>query len=258
MSASEPVGFNPKSTPHKQAALNKLAPHLLGACASVAHHRGVPCVIADMTAGPGLYEGHEGSPLIFARHMTNLMAAHGYKMRLVCVEQVPERLAALRAVMGMRYSHLPVSYYSSQLEAKNAIQTWSVGLTYWDPTRYNNLNLPLLCAFGKTHDMMDILITRECLATKRMLGWERTATSTLTIQDYLALTGKKRNYLWQYAKHSWWTFGFADNWETRPQEKMGGLVRVDSVEGQRLYARWTAFIDQTDDTQSQQGELPWE
>ncbi len=63
---------------------------------------------------------------------------------------------------------------------------------------------------------------------------------TLMIQDYLALTGKKCNYIMQYAEYNWWALGFADNWVDRPAKKLKGFCNVESEEGKKLYRKWTA------------------
>lgn len=239
MYKNEEVGYNPKSTPPKQEALDSIAGHLLGACATAATNAETVCVIADMCAGPG-YDaaGNEGSPLILARHMNHFITL-GYPMHLVCVEARPERLQALRMALATARPRVPVEFYSDQRTALNRISNHAIGLTYWDPTRYNNLDKDLLSAVGRSHRRMDILLTRECLTTRRMLNAPQ-CIDTLTIEEYLALTGKRCNYVWQYAEHGWWSLGFADNWDKRPKAKMGGLVSVETEEGRRLWNKVTA------------------
>lgn len=237
----EEVGYNIKTTPYKQKALYKLAGSLLGISARVAqkYGHGLPCVIADMTAGPGVYENGEiGSPLIFAQHVRELKQ-RGYSLRLICVEQDIDRLAQLSRVLHERYPDVEknVTYTRDQLAAKNDIPPSSFGLTYWDPTGYFALDQTLLCAFGLTHPHMDILITRQVGAIPRLLGWEKTAPNTLMPEDYLTLARKRCQYSWQYARHDKWSFFFGDNWPGRPRDKMFGMVPLDS--------------------RVRQGELPW-
>jgi hypothetical protein len=237
MAGSDGHGYNHRSTPYKQLALDSMAGFLLGVAAAKARKDGVRCIIADMTAGPGLDPlGRAGSPLILAKHISNLRNT-GFAPVLMCVESDKGHLARLQKIMAEHYPALPVAYFSDQATALGSIPERTVGLTYWDPTKYNNLNKALLMQFGRSHYYMDILITRQCLATKRMrnAGW----LDTLTIEEYLELTGKKCNYIRQYAEYGWWTFGFADNWEGRPPEKMGGLLNVKSKEAEKLSGKWS-------------------
>lgn len=235
------VGFSP-ATQYKQFALNSALGHILGACKEVANKRQVPYVIGDMTAGPGCDpSGLAGSPLIFAEHISG-MIERGLNVHLICVEREREHLDTLRGVLSERYSHVPVEYYSDQASALASVPKNAVGLTYWDPTRYNDLDKVLLSQFGRSHYFMDILITRECLAGYRMQRAAHCA-GTLAIQDYLALTGKRCNYIMPYAKHGWWAFGFADNWVERSGKKLKGFVNVESDEGRMLYSRWTDGIE---------------
>src|SRR5712664_1204832 len=217
------LGYHKDSTPFKQYALNDALGHLLGAGVSVAKKRSY--VVCDMTAGPGLDPmGQAGSPLILARHISD-WTARGHDLRLMCVEREAASLRQLRAVLDERFPALPVLYFADQATALSRIPRDAVGLTYWDTTRYKDLNADLLKSFGRSRYLMDILLTRECLAGYRM---QRAAhcPGTLTIQDYLALTGKRFNYVMQYAKHGWWSLGFADNWKDRPAKKLRGFCNV--------------------------------
>jgi len=228
-----------KATPLKQYALDTTLGHVMGSGVMVAKHHGYTYRILDMTAGPGISAtGELGSPLIIAKHIMQWVA-RGYKITLVCVEWNEATLANLREVMATRFPDLPVKYYTSQAEALATIPQSAIGLTYWDPTQYNHLDIELLSDFGCTHYRMDILLTRECLAGYRMQKAAH-CKGTLTIQDYLALTGKSRNYIMQYAKHGWWSLGFADNWKDRPVQKMKGFVDVNTIEGMRTWSKWTA------------------
>lgn len=261
MAISKGFGYNRRSTPFKQVALNGSLGHLLGSSVAVAKQRKAPCFVCDMTAGPGLDpNGGEGSPLILARHISNVIGKHNYPVTLVCVDWNAETLEQLRALLTERYPELEVQYFADQVAALAQIPTRAVGLTYWDTTRYNDLNAELLTQFGRSHRSMDILITRECLAGYRMQKAAH-CPGTLTIQDYLALTGKQCNYIMQYAKHGWWSLGFADNWRKRPVDKLGNFIDVQSREGRKLYAKWTADLEPEsadDDTGYGQGGLPWE
>lgn len=235
----ERVGYNDLTTPHKQKALYKIAGFLLATSAHIAQKHGVPCVIADMTAGPGVYDNGEiGSPLIFAQHIREL-TQRGYSLRLICTEEHPDRLAQLDRSLSERYPDVAkiTTFARDQLAAKNSIPPSSYGLAYFDPTGYFGLDHTLLCAFGVTHPHMDILITRQVAAIPRVMGWEKTAANTLMPEEYLTLAGKKCQYSWQYARHDKWTFYFGDNWPKRPRDKVVQLVPMGS--------------------QVRQGELPW-
>lgn len=231
------LGWSPKSTPYKQFALDSALGHLLGSSVSVARQRQVPCIVCDMTAGPGCDPHHnDGSPVILARHL-DILRMRGHDVRLICVERKADYLAHLRALMGERFPDLTVDYFTAQAVALATVPRSAVGLTYWDPTRYNDLDRDLLTRFGRSHYYMDILVTRECLAGYRMMRAAH-CPGTLAMQDYLALTGKKRNYIMEYTQYHWWALGFADNWETRPTSKMRSFVDVRSDEGQRLCRKW--------------------
>lgn len=260
MAISRGYGYNRRSTPFKQVALNGAMGHLLGSSVAVAKQRNAPCYVCDMTAGPG-YDpnGSEGSPLILARHISNIISKHNYPVTLVCVDWNHAALEHLQSVLAERYPALTVKYFDAQTTALAHIPTRAVGLTYWDTTRYNDLKTELLAAFGRSHRSMDILITRECLAGYRMQKAAHCA-GTLTIQDYLALTGKQRFYIMQYAKHGWWSLGFADNWQKRPVDKLGNFINVDSKEGRRICQKWTADMEPETPEQPghKQGGLSWE
>lgn len=257
MAVSHEVGYNRHSTPKKQFAFTRAASHLVPSSAAVAAKYGLPCYIIDMTAGPGRDRtGSEGSPLILARLVTDQIEI-GRPVILRCAEQFGDSLAALRAEMASCYPGLAVEYYSDQAKALD-IPTNSAGFTYWDPTRYKDLDAALLASFGRSHRMMDVLITRSCNATKRM----RCAgvPDTLTIFQYLELTGKRKNYIWQYADWDWWSFGFASNWEQRPAGKMGGLYDVTSREARRNYYKLfgeNMSQDEQSATVARQGEIRW-
>lgn len=238
----EPVGYNQRTTPYKQFALDRALGHLLGSSAAVARQRQAPCIVGDMTAGPGHDQsGQPGSPLIIAKHLNNLIE-RGYHPTLICVEQEEDRLEYLHTLLTSRYPNLPVEYFTSQADALTSIPRNAVGLTYWDPTKYTNLDTGLLTRFGNSHYFMDILITRECLATKRMQNAAH-CPGTLTIQEYLALTGKKCNSLLMYAKYNWWTFGFASNWIGRNVRALPEFRDMDSPQAREWYSKWTADVE---------------
>lgn len=232
------VGYNHRSTLRKQFALDGALGHLLGSSVSVARKRGLPCFVCDMTCGPGRDpNGREGSPLILARHLHD-WDARGDHIRLLCVDREKTYLDEVRALLPECYPGLEVEYFSDQATAIERIPLGAVGLTYWDPTRYNDLDRTLLARFGRSHQLMDILITRECLAGYRMLRAPH-VHDTLTIQEYLALTGKRCNYLMQYADWGWWSFGFADNWTDRPANKLRGFYNLRSPDARQVWAKWT-------------------
>ncbi len=232
------VGFNPYSTPNKQAALDGLAGHLLGSVAAIARKYGTNAVVLDMTCGPGSDgTGKPGSPLILAKHVQRLLEM-GLSCNLVCVDRVHAHLETLQATI---HPDLPVRYETSQRVALESLPRNTVGLAYFDPTRYTDLDIDLLRDMGRWFARLDILFTRECLAYYRMKCAAHTRDMALGIEDYLAATGKRCRYVVQYAAYNWWAFGFADNWATRPAEKMrwqaGKLLNVDTPEGRALCDR---------------------
>lgn len=231
------------ATRYKQFALNRNAGHMLGSAVAVARRFGVPCFVCDMTTGRGHdNSGAEGSPLILARHIVRLMEMHQYPITPVFVDHDREAIQQLHAVMDSYFPGLAVEYSYDQSEALESVPNSAYGLTYWDPNGYSQkrdgLDARLLMTFSQSHKYMDVLITRECLAGYRMQCAAH-CKDTLTIQDYLALTGKKRNYILPYADYHWWSLGFADNWVDRPASKMHGWVDVQSTEGPKLFAKWT-------------------
>lgn len=117
MTTLEGVGYNRRTTPYKQFALDGTLGHVLGACVSVAKKRGVPCFVGDMTAGPGVDPvGQDGSPLILAKHI-NALVNRGHQITLVCVDKKKVHLDRLRALMGERYPDLTVEYFPDQAGA---------------------------------------------------------------------------------------------------------------------------------------------
>lgn len=230
-----------ESTRIKQFVFEKASGHLVGAAVMAARNHARPCVVADMTAGRGYYPQTQldGSPLILAKHVA-FFRAHpkvGIGARFLCVEHNRHALAELQRHMSERYPDLPVEYFKDQKAALDTIPSDAYGLTYWDPNGYssprNGLNKELLASFGSTHDHMDILITRACLAGRRVMSAEHCKDNALPIDGYLRLTGKSRFYLLEYATHDWWTFGFASNWEKRPEGKLW-FHPIESEEAQRL------------------------
>lgn len=237
MPVQDGVGQSIRATPYKQFALDGALGHILGTSVSVAQKRSAPCIVCDMTAGPGLWgNGQDGSPLILARHLDG-WRQRGHEVQLICVERNRMLLRHLRTVMQERYPDLSVAYFTKQDDALATVPKSAVGLTYWDPTRYNDLDRDLLASVGRSHYYMDILVTRECLAGYRMMRAAH-CPGTLAMQDYLALTGKKCNYIMEYAKYHWWALGFADNWVTRPARKLRGFCDVRSEAGQLHCRKW--------------------
>lgn len=238
MPVEKGVGYNPHSTPNKQNGLDKLAGHLIGAVAAKAKKDEMEAIVLDMTCGPGYDgDGNIGSPLILAKHV-HMLLSRNLPCRLVCIDREATHLGRLRTAMHKHYPGLQVGYGLSQSEALEVLPANTVGLAYFDPTRYTDLDTNLLSDIGRRFYYMDILFTRECLAGYRMLRARHTKDNTLSIQDYLAATGKKCRYVVQYAKYGWWSFGFADNWEDRPQNKLQWsgvkLVRDDTPQGQAI------------------------
>lgn len=231
------VGYNKNNTPHKQFALNDALRHIGGACCAASRNRDAPIYFGDMTAGPGMdpVQRQDGSPLIIAKHASYFIQ-RGYNVKMFCVERDARLLAHLRECMAMRYPDVPVTYFTDQLTALQSVPRNAGGFTYWDPNGYKELDHELLGQFGRSHYYLDILITRECFAGRRMLC--AGVPGTLVMQEYLALTGKKCNYIMEFARHGWWSLGFADNWAGRPLNKMGGMCNVESAEGRELCRRW--------------------
>ena len=241
MPVTNGVGENPNNTPMKQEALNGLAGHLLGSAAAIARKWGKNAVILDMTCGPGQDgEGHPGSPVILGWHAEQIRMK-GYSPSLVCVDRSHKNIKMLEATMQALYPALPVRYETSQYEALASLPDDTVGLAYFDPTHYTDLDEKLLSDMGHSFTRIDILFTRQCLAYLRMKGAAHTKEWALGIEDYLAATGKRCHYLMQYAKRDWWAFGFADNWVKRPTEKLkwstGKLLSLNTPEGRALCNR---------------------
>lgn len=264
MSEDDGVGYNPRTTPYKQFALQDIAGHLVGSSIAVAKgdekHPPVPCYICDMTAGPGIVRGTDGSPLILAGILSKLIEAFDYPATLICVEREPAMLARLRIAMTVKYPALTVQYFRDQAEALATVPHNAVGLTYWDPNNYSKpkhgLDADLLAQFGRSHYRMDILMTRQCGAFWRMIHAAH-CQNALSPQDYMALTGKRNQYVKMYANWQKWTFCFASNWEGRDVKKLK-MHNVLSREGQRILAIWTPGMEvEPDEPSVQQGEFSW-
>lgn len=245
-----------RATPLKQLALREVLPHLIGSSVAVYVKSiqgprkwggtGWPPYFADMTCGPGIVNGESGSPLIMAEFIHQELC-RGIPVRFVCVDRNPKYTDSTKAAIRDRFpSLLPhTQFFQNQREAISSIPRSAVGLSYWDPSRYKDLDADLLSYHGRNHSHIDILLTRECLAGLRM---DRAGLEPHLMQDYLRLTGKRRGYLMNYASWGWWSFGFADNWEDRPASKLANFYRVDSLEGRRLAQH--LFADRTLENES--------
>jgi three-Cys-motif partner protein len=230
------VGSHPQSTPKKQGALDGFARHLLGATGAIAKKYGTHAVVLDMTCGPGLDdEGNQGSPLIFAKHIAGLQEK-GYSLDFICVDRRPKHLRTLQTTMQQLHPDLSVHYETDQRVALASLPVKTVGLAYFDPTHYADLDADLLRDIGQRFYQLDILFTRQCQAYYRMRGAQHTASWVLSPQDYLDATGKQCRYVVEYATYNSWMFGFADNWTARPAGKMswpnGQLLNIETPQGQ--------------------------
>ncbi len=208
-----------RATPFKQAALESVAGHLIGSSCAVGRKWKRPVVVADMTCGPGVNPetGADGSPLILARHCSLTATRLKYGISFVYVDRDEVALEStrhelLQLIERRAIQGLVTCPRLNQTEAIAQIPSTAVGLAYWDPTRYNDLDLSVITSLSRQCTYMDILVTRECLAAKRM---NCAGLDVTNLKEALEATGKKMLYAMKYAKWGWWSFGFASNWTKR-------------------------------------------
>lgn len=234
MPVTKGLGYS-RATPLKQFALDRAAGPIIGKATRVAAKWACPCVILDMTSGPGVDpKGADGSPLVLARHVQYFQDS-GMDIRLVCVDRNADHLAVLEPLLCQRYPNLDVRLYNDQRLALDGVKKGSLGLSYWDTTRYSELDAELLAWHGRHHRYLDILFSRECLAGFRQKRAAHTRDNVRLIDEYLKLTGKDNGYVMQYAAWGWWSFGFASNLNDWPKlAKM--FYHIGSPEGEELLA----------------------
>lgn len=232
MPVQDGMGYS-RATPLKQFALQRASGAIIGKAVRVALKWGSPCVVVDMTSGPGMDpKGADGSPLVLARHVQYFRASD-YDIRLVCVDRNSGFLDALAPLLRCRFPDLDIPCYNDQEHALRGVPKGALGLSYWDTTRYTELDVELLAWHGRHHRFLDILFSRECLAGFRQKRAAHTRDNVRLIDEYLALTGKENGYVMKYANWGWWSFGFASNLADWPKlERM--FHHVNSPEGQNL------------------------
>jgi hypothetical protein len=236
-------GSNLRSTPKKQEALNSVAGHLIGSSCGVGRKWGWPVFVLDMTCGPGCdpATGADGSPMILARHCIRTSLRLDYPIRFLYVDRDRSSLNQATKNLRSRYegygSKVTAESFASQRDAIDILPHNTVGLAYWDPTKYNDLDIDAVTRLARRCSRIDVLVTRQCLAGKRMGA---AGLDVMTLGEFLVATGKKRRYAMKYANHGWWTLGFASNWAARDE---GGweFIDIDTAEGQELLQKLEAL-----------------
>lgn len=223
------IGFGP-GTIYKQFTLDKAAGAILGKATEVAKRYVSPCIVLDMTCGPGIDpKGQDGSPLVLAKHV-QFFQDRGCNIRLVCVDRIDSHLDKLEPLLRSRFPKLNFTCMNSQAHALATTRKDALGLSYWDTTRYKDLDAALLTQHGNHHRWLDILFSRECLAGFRVA---KAGLDVNLIDEYLKLTGKDYGYIIKFANWGWWSMGFASNLGSWPKLNRG-WERIDTERGQQL------------------------
>ncbi len=186
----------------------------------------------DITAGPGIYEGQDGSPIIFLK----LVEAANITYKAVFIESDSERYNQLeknielyqqgniKVHLGNHDNVLPQYFFG--------INKNKYGLLYADPTG----TLPpfeLLGQMSQRYHRLDILINCSATNIKRERKSPKTDLKE-TLTDGLDKIDKQTWIVRSPVGKHQWTFLVGSNWMNFPEWKKQGFHRIESPIGQEI------------------------
>lgn len=198
----------------------------------------------DMNAGPGIYSGITGSPLIFLDKIEQTSLPY----RAVFVEKESVNADALKSNTGKRtLRHAPMIITGDhetilrQYVTSKAPATY--GLLYHDPSgSVPNFDLLADVSSYPVLQYMEIMIYLSATNIKRVRRYEQVTGRDAQVKlltDYIRSIQKSTWIIRKPQGRHQWTFALGSNWKRFPAWENLGFYRVDSPAGQDILRRLT-------------------
>ena len=196
-----------------------------------------PYLYFDLTAGPGIVDGREGSPLLFIREAERLARP----WRAAFFEASPRTARGLQAqVAAFDSARVVATDYNEGLEVVMQLATRSgtrpVGLAYVDPNGVIDLTgLRRLCR-ERFFERIDVLIHLSATTYKRVRCCRNTH-GTAYIREEMESLGKRQVQVRQPREDQQWCMALLTNWANFPRLRRWGFRAANSPEGEAILDR---------------------
>lgn len=191
----------------------------------------------DMNAGPGIYNGHIGSPIAFLDKIEKTDIAYSAHF----IEMVKSNADTLQDIVRCRDLHGATKVIND--DHVNAMKSLSLlkatyGMVYHDPSG-SIPDFDLLSEVSKRSQFryMDFMVYLSATNIKRVRRFEQATgadAKAKLLTDYLQSVNKKTWIIRKPNGKHQWTFVIGSDWKDFPAWKSRGFYRVDSDEGQSI------------------------
>lgn len=204
----------------------------------------------DMNAGPGIYNGIVGSPMLFLSQIEQTTIPY----QATFIEQEQCNADQLSNLIGQRSPRGKVSVVNGSNE--HALRNGSAptkktfGMIYHDPNGMPNFDLLSEVSRNQCFQHMDFVIYLGATTIKRVRRAEEVAgsdTKAKLLADYLGSINKATWIIRKPAGRNQWTFAIGSNWVNFPTWQKHGFYKIDSEEGESILKRLTYTNGEIDD-----------
>lgn len=212
----------------------------------------------DMNAGPGLYNGIVGSPILFLSQIERTSIP--YSATLIEEEQCnATELNDRVSLLGYHGIVKVVNDNHDHALRNGAAPTKSTyGMIYHDPNGAPNFELLAELSRKPAFQRIDFVIYLGATTIKRARGMEKALGKNAKFKlltDYLNSINKKTWIVRKPVGKNQWTFAVGSNWVNLPDWRKRGFYRIDTPEGKSVLERLTYTDGELDDMSGQMSFL---
>lgn len=209
----------------------------------------------DMNAGPGLYNGIVGSPILFLSQIERTSIP--YLATLIEEEQCnATELNGRVAPLGSRGTVKVVNDNHDHALRNGAAPVKSTyGMIYHDPNgTVPNFDLLAELSRKPAFQRIDFVVYLSATNIKRVRRFEQATGRDAKVKlltDYMKSIDKSTWVIRKPVGRHQWTFAMGSNWVNLPDWKKRGFYRIDTPEGKSMLERLTYTDGELDDMSGQ-------
>lgn len=209
----------------------------------------------DMNAGPGLYDGIVGSPILFLSQIESTSIPY---MAIFIEEERcnADELNSRVAPLDLRGAVKVVNDNHDHALRNGAAPTKSThGMIYHDPNgTVPNFDLLSELSRKPAFQRIDFVVYLSATNIKRVRRFEQATGRDAKVKlltDYLKSVNKSTWIIRKPIGKHQWTFAIGSNWVNFPAWEKRGFYKIDSPEGKSVLERLTYTDSELDDMSGQ-------
>lgn len=209
----------------------------------------------DMNAGPGLYDGIVGSPILFLSQIECTSIPY----TAIFIEEEPCNAAELKNRVAPLTPRGMVNIVNDNhdhaLRNGTAPNKSTHGLIYHDPNgTVPNFDLLSELSRKPTFQRIDFVVYLSATNIKRVRRFEQVTgrdAKVMLLTDYLKSINKSTWIVRKPTGKHQWTFAIGSNWVNFPEWKKRGFYQIDTPEGKSVLERLTYTDSELDNLNGQ-------